>query len=97
MAEYISREEAISKIERLRDKCDNDEMAFALNWAIGLVEKIPAADVQPVVRGEWEESRVPGISGCSNCHDCYIDTEWAKDGKWNYCPYCGARMEVEHD
>lgn len=51
MPEYISREAAKTIIERLRDKCDNDEMAFALNWASRLIRDTPAADV--VERPRW--------------------------------------------
>ena len=50
MSEYISREAAKTIIERLRDKCGNDEMAFALNWASRLIRDTPAADVVVVVR-----------------------------------------------
>ena len=38
-------------MERLRDKCGNDEMAFALNWASRLLRDTPAADV--VERPRW--------------------------------------------
>ena len=48
--EYIEREAVKEKFERLRDKCGNNDMAFALNWAVSLTGKIPAADVVPVVR-----------------------------------------------
>ena len=50
MSEYISREAAKTITERLRDKCGNDEMAFALNWASRLIRDTPAADVVEVVR-----------------------------------------------
>lgn len=51
--EYIKREDVEEKIERLRDKCGNDEMEFALNWALKRIKEIPSADVQSVVRGKW--------------------------------------------
>lgn len=43
--EYIEREVAECVLKRLRDKCGNDEMEFALNWALELLDIIPAADV----------------------------------------------------
>lgn len=55
---------------------------------------IPPADVKPVVRGRWEKARPPGFSVCSVCHDCYIDTAWATEKKWRYCPTCGAEMAL---
>lgn len=48
--EYIEREAVQAKLERLRDKCGNDEMTFALNWALDLILKIPSADVVEIVR-----------------------------------------------
>lgn len=37
----IDREDVIETIERLRDKSGNDEMAFALNWALRLIREKP--------------------------------------------------------
>ena len=54
MKECIERAEAIRICERLRDKTDNEDMAFALNWAIQSINNIPAVDVPPVVRGKWK-------------------------------------------
>lgn len=70
------------------------------------ISKIPAADVAPVVHGEWETVdwleydaqscetiRCPeeGIA-CTRCR--YV---FKKDALWkrNYCPNCGARMDEE--
>lgn len=47
--ECIDRAEAIRICERLRDKTDNEDMAFALNWAIQSINNIPAVDVRSVV------------------------------------------------
>lgn len=34
-----------------------------------------------------------GFYYCSNCgHEAYWDTDYGQQ-KFNYCPYCGARME----
>lgn len=45
------------------------------------------------LRAMWRNSAsYPGYLVCSNCNDCYIDREWLEDGKWIFCPTCGARM-----
>ena len=46
--------------------------------------------------GKWIMSEIfKGYAMCSCCEDVYVDPEWIyKDGKWNYCPNCGAKMEV---
>lgn len=58
------------------------------------VGKIPAADVAPVVHGEWAPSEGnPGFLVCSVCGDCYVYDEWVDGRKWRYCPNCGAKMD----
>ena len=39
--DLISRDNVIEIIERLRNKSGNDEMAFALNWALRLIREKP--------------------------------------------------------
>ena len=36
---------------------------------------------------------VKGYLQCSACNDAFIYEGWLKEGKWNYCPKCGARMK----
>lgn len=62
------------------------------------LKRIPAAEVRPVVRGEWKEWW-PGdcalimtgeemLWACSECGSKYSE-------KQNYCPNCGADMRPE--
>ena len=97
MSDYISREDVVSKIEHLRDKCGNDEMAFALNWAKALVIKIPVADAKPVVHGTWIPYTEEDDDGCKYIgHRCSICNEWEGfAGDCNFCPNCGADMRKE--
>lgn len=90
MAEYIEREaviEAIRNRESADKFCVNEGLIIAMN----ALDDIPAADVRPVVRGEWRERRfsedVYGAE-CSVCH-----TTW--DYRTNFCPNCGADMRAE--
>ena len=58
-----------------------------------------APTVDPVKHGHWievqriHETDHTAICECSLCGD----TVWVYDGQraWNYCPNCGAQMEVE--
>lgn len=49
-----------------------------------------------VKHGRWEESESSFLV-CSECADVFILEEWLADGKWNYCPNCGAKMDKEED
>lgn len=55
------------------------------------IAKLPAADVRTMVKAEWLPFGKRGIYGmmyaCSSCRAKY-------DGKTNFCPNCGAKMEV---
>ena len=68
--------------------------------AVGICEahimEMPTIDAAPVKHGRWEPSeKYFGYNKCSVCADCYIDPEWAMNGKWHYCPNCGAKMDLE--
>lgn len=48
-----------------------------------------------VVHGRWEKAEYNGFLRCDQCKDVYINEEWLEDGKWNYCPNCGAKMDLK--
>lgn len=55
------------------------------------IENFPAADVAPVVHGQWKtNSDRPDTLICSICK-CGFDM-WKHDPH-NYCPNCGAKMD----
>ena len=96
MAEYIEREAAVNVCSAQYKEClrKSDWCGDTVAWNIGFgIKAIPAADVAPVVHGHWDEGVNNGYCCCSNCRDVYILQEWLTDGKWNYCPNCGARMD----
>ena len=78
MDDYINREAAL-------DMCDDDGDRIR-------IRNIPAADVRSVVRARWEWNNHYGLYECSNCHNSFVDGEWVQEGKWRYCPSCGADM-----
>ena len=71
----------------------NDAYRLGWNEAIAAVmENAPTVDAVEVVHGRWEKAEYNGFLRCSECKDVYINEEWLEDGKWNYCPNCGADM-----
>lgn len=80
MSDYIDRQELIENLKK-----------FAPEHYTGLIDdlirKQPAADVRPIVRGEWENEPVydDPLTPYSTCKNCgkYVMA-------WNFCPNCGA-------
>ena len=108
MSDYISREALIGKVEKhycAPCKGQGGDLgghwcrSCVINSVLEKVRGIPAADVAPVRRGNWEEWW-PGIAEimtgeemlyrCSACDAKYADIDGYK-----YCPYCGAEMDKE--
>ena len=95
--EYIEREAAIKAVCK-------DVDAFSIR-AERLLMAVPAADVTPVVRGRWEDwySGWTPSKRCSCCKTEFtqMPMKVVKVGEKispikNFCPNCGAKMEV-HD
>ena len=86
MAEYVEREKVLSKAAPV-EGCFS-EMISAYD-----VIMLPAADVAPVRHGRWgTHSDRPDSLICSVCN-CGFDM-WKHDPH-NYCPNCGAKMDLE--
>lgn len=96
--ERLSPAERMKDIERIDGYFDsiiclhkhrNTKRQEAIHFDIrSIINELPAADVQPVKRGEWEESENELNKFCSCCKKVcgtIYDTE-------NYCPNCGADM-----
>lgn len=80
--EYIDREAANLALA---------EQGFDWDKAKQALASVPAADVVPVVHGEWNADET-----CSLCGE--KSTEGLDATTWNYwlpnyCPHCGAKMD----
>jgi hypothetical protein len=95
MAEYISREGAIERIQPHVKPTSvyGEGYMQAIEHAVEILSLMPAADVQPVKRGKWFHSKKNyGFIICSQCkHEAYWDTDYGQQ-LFDYCPNCGADM-----
>lgn len=94
MSDYISREAAKLAVVDVAQSRENgfqwgEEVTFTPSKIIGLIDKIPAADVRPVVRGKWID--VNGDGSLFRCSVCKEDS--CCNG--NYCSPCGADMRED--
>lgn len=105
MAEYIEREAAIKAAEHAWNEWNLAMAAADGNREINLVYKrqelckavasvfasAPAADVAPVVHGQWKASGA--LLECQNCGEIYSRLGGNAGKSWNYCPNCGAMID----
>ena len=91
MTEYIEREAVCYQLAK---QATIDGQPRAIKRAAKIVANFPAADVRPVVRGEWifdgHHMR------CNQCKEymCQEDREGDTISQ-NFCPNCGADMRQE--
>lgn len=52
------------------------------------------ADYAEVKHGEWENFEIPHMIRCSECGVSDLDIHRKK---FDYCPYCGAKMDGRKD
>ena len=103
MAEYIDRGALIEWLKRIRfiDLSDGRGLCRVImeddfKKAIKEMPKGIIADVAPVRHGRWVEKEKYDFGimyDCSLCEDRILDN----GHPWNYCPNCGAKMEMEEE
>ena len=93
MAEYIEREALmVALCKEIVGDGDyyngKDDMQDEIR---DMVSRFPAADVAPVRHGRWLPFHSTAAGDIQYCSDCEIGCTW----KPNYCPNCGAKMDLE--
>lgn len=98
MAEYFEREATIKRIqEAYCADCNSYNgvrcRACGTGDAIDMIEDATAADVAPVVHGQWEQD-ADGDWYCTNCNEVVAICESGRERTYRkpYCPNCGAKM-----
>ena len=98
MAEYIDRAAIIAEVEA------NKLMARepAAKRILGMLRDFPAADVAPVVHGQWIP--IGDMAECSECGECVTDSGEVGTEKfrlfqrfYKFCHNCGARVGGDND
>ena len=90
-------------MENRRRLIDADKMPSGEFWdtlsdkekaaVLGYLLSARTVDAVEVVHGRWEKAEYCGFVRCDQCKDVYIDESWLDDGRWHYCPNCGAKMD----
>lgn len=97
--EYIDREAAVKAVyqyllEQTVSKYATSELCIeargAISRAMEVLDDVPAADVAPVVHGEWEFISLDGSLWCSRCKR---PSGHGRKAENKYCRNCGAKMD----
>ena len=101
MAEYICREETV---KAFCEKCQGYYDGHCIHRGecdIDVIKTAPAADVQPVRCGQWEDERYDDLLHCyiATCSECgYASTDLYRiTDNHRHCEYCGAKMMKDGD
>ena len=90
MAKYVSKDIICAKMMYCNFRSPNMTVSDFIN------DELPAADVQPIRRGRWEE--IEDYDGdvhyrCTNCKtEFYLEVGTPEYNEYWYCPHCGADM-----
>ncbi len=98
MAEYITKKAAINAVENAPIELfqsEWEEIEEAINAA-------PAADVVPVVHGEWVRPHWRNSNFCYDCSVCgnevmHQEYRWRDKKIYPICPWCGAKMRENNE
>lgn len=94
---YLDRLEEVKSVLVLNENDPFDDgVRIGIERAMSEAETIPAADMRPVVRGEWIWKK-SGEVVCSKCNDLMAIVGNTEDlitvkSYHNFCPNCGADM-----
>lgn len=97
---YIDREAFLaSKVFLVAGTLDDYDQGYmdGVDAVEEVAKEFPAADVCPVVHGEWKECDMYESSWeCSACGEMWTLIEGTPTHNGlKFCPNCGAQMEVE--
>lgn len=61
-----------------------------------MIDDAPTVDAEPVRHGRWKQSKhYPHIIICDECGEPYELSNSMEH--WNYCPNCGAKMDLNEE
>ena len=94
MDEYIEREAAYEDFER----CNTENPKWTPSRVKTLIARQKAADVAPVVHGQWVHEHISEGYAWVICSECEaVIHKILINKRLNYCPNCGAKIDLEDE
>lgn len=94
----IDADALIEKLSTFNDRVHGDtHFICGIESAKEIIQNEPTVDAEPVRHGKWikadSQQYFRKHYPCFTCSECGYRKDSQK--KWNYCPFCGARMDME--
>ena len=104
MPEYIDKSVVLDQISKQKlfyeeERKQSGDCLEEMN-CVGedVISDIPAADVAPVVHGEWMRYSRTLWHYCSVClEDALMSKSTGTEVLSSFCPHCGAKIDLEDD
>lgn len=96
MADYIERQTAVSRFEKLKEQADTMRDKLYLDGVLAVIDTLPAANVREDVQGEWKfavRMADGGVGKCSICGKEIAFNSFRRHTSYHFCPNCGAQMD----
>lgn len=105
--EYIERDSIYSRVKRHTNPYGKPTIDYESGVKVlDMIKQEPAADVAPVVHGEWKlhgnDDDLGSTYWCSHCYfqvdeELFYPHGYDEEKPYNYCPRCGAKMDGATD
>ena len=89
MNDVISRQQAI---ETFKDCAVN---GVGIDGIVDALKQLPSTEPKRI-KGKWITDKQGYVTWSAICNKCGARTQMF-DGYYNFCPHCGAKMEVNHE
>lgn len=96
MSRYIDADKLNAKLMDEYYGMISDE-SMKIYKIMQMLDNAPTADVQEVKYAKNLQSRFKWTFECSHCHWCDDDTYCCDSSEFNFCPNCGAKIDLEDD
>ena len=91
MSRYIDADATLKRFEEVHGNESELLNCYNADWVFSFIETQPTADVQEVRHGRWE---LIG-KNVSKCTVCGCARNIRTQIGWNFCPVCGAKIDLE--